>query len=136
MTRLDRRRDLAGYLEHFRARVLQDALDQATEAYWLHRAAEWEWVIHGGPQPPINPPLGMPTPYQPPYPKPRSEWTARDWERQQIADACRHRASLAFFRADHAPEIDPDIWQALADAATPACCEHCTRHADQPRRAA
>lgn len=30
--------DLDEYVEHFRARVLQDALSEATAAYWRHRA--------------------------------------------------------------------------------------------------
>lgn len=32
------KRDLAEYVEHFRHRVLQDALAEATSAYWLRRA--------------------------------------------------------------------------------------------------
>ena len=35
---------LAAYLEHFRARVLQDALNEATAAYWLRRAATFDAV--------------------------------------------------------------------------------------------
>lgn len=30
--------DLAAYVEHFRARVLQDALNEALPSYWLRRA--------------------------------------------------------------------------------------------------
>lgn len=37
-----RRRDLDDYIAHFRARVLQDALAQATAAYWRRRAEVWE----------------------------------------------------------------------------------------------
>lgn len=142
MTRLDRRRDLAGYLEHFRARVIQDALTEATSRYWLHRAATWEWVIHGGPPPPAN---GPTTTYRPAEPKPRAEWTARDFERQAIADACRNKASVALIQTDpdQPSQIDPDLWQVLADIANDAAtearcehCQHCTRHADQSRRAA
>lgn len=30
--------DLPEYVEHFRGRVLQDALSEATSSYWLHRS--------------------------------------------------------------------------------------------------
>jgi hypothetical protein len=29
-------------IDHFRARILQDALTEATAAYWLHRAEQFE----------------------------------------------------------------------------------------------
>jgi hypothetical protein len=34
--------DLAGYVEHFRMRVVQDALAEATATYWHRRAAAFE----------------------------------------------------------------------------------------------
>lgn len=34
--------DLTEYVEHFRTRVLQDALTEATRAYWRHRADMFE----------------------------------------------------------------------------------------------
>lgn len=36
--------DLAVHIEHFRARVLQDALAEATTVYWLRRAKTFEAV--------------------------------------------------------------------------------------------
>jgi hypothetical protein len=36
--------DLDAYVQHFRERVLQDALAEATAAYWLRRAAQFEAV--------------------------------------------------------------------------------------------
>lgn len=35
---------LAGFVAHFRSRVLQDALTEATADYWLRRAAAFEKV--------------------------------------------------------------------------------------------
>ncbi len=36
--------DLAEHVQHFQARVLQDALIEATGAYWLRRAATFDAV--------------------------------------------------------------------------------------------
>lgn len=36
--------DLSGYIDHFRARVLQDALAEATADYWLRRGAAFAAV--------------------------------------------------------------------------------------------
>lgn len=36
---------LADYVEHFRQRVLQDALAEATRDYWLRRAADFEAAL-------------------------------------------------------------------------------------------
>ena len=36
--------DLAEHLEHFRMRVFQDALNEATAAYWLKRAEQFDAV--------------------------------------------------------------------------------------------
>lgn len=33
-----------GYLDHFRARVLQDALCEGTAAYWRRRTEQFEWA--------------------------------------------------------------------------------------------
>jgi hypothetical protein len=37
-------RELAEYVEHFRARVLQDALNEATASHWRRRAATFAAV--------------------------------------------------------------------------------------------
>lgn len=34
--------DLPEYVEHFRQRILQDALTEATAAYWVRRAWQYE----------------------------------------------------------------------------------------------
>jgi len=36
--------DLAEYVAHFQARVVQDALTEATSAYWIRRARQFEAV--------------------------------------------------------------------------------------------
>ena len=41
---MERSDALASHLEHFRLRVLQDALLEATSAYWLRRAIVFEKV--------------------------------------------------------------------------------------------
>jgi hypothetical protein len=40
--------DLDAYVDHFRMRVLQDALNEATAAYWLKRAKTFESAAPGG----------------------------------------------------------------------------------------
>ncbi len=54
--------DLAAHIENFTRRVMQDALAEATAAYWLRRAKTFEAVGN-----------------------PRCD---------EIAEACRHRATL------------------------------------------
>lgn len=115
--------DLGAYLDHFRGRVIQDTLTEATSTYWLNRAATWEWVIHGGPVPATGDTALSARPL-----KPRAEWSARDFERQEIAEACRNKASVALIQTDP-NRIDPDIWQALTDA-TQGRCGHCTARQD------
>lgn len=36
--------DLENFVEHFRTRVFQDALNEATSAYWLRRAEQFDAV--------------------------------------------------------------------------------------------
>ena len=38
--------DPVGYVDHFRARVLQDALTEAMRSYWLRRADAFEAAMH------------------------------------------------------------------------------------------
>lgn len=40
------RHELACYVDHFRARVLQDALTEALRSTWLRRAAAFEGAMH------------------------------------------------------------------------------------------
>lgn len=71
---------LTAYVAHFRARVLQDALLEATEAYWLRRAA----AFAGAASRPGDYP-GQATPEQ---------LAARDERTRGIAQACRNRAAV------------------------------------------
>lgn len=41
--------ELAAYVAHFRFRVLQDALSQATVDHWEQVADRWDWVATGRP---------------------------------------------------------------------------------------
>ena len=71
---------LADYVEHFRQRVLQDALTEGTAAYWEHRAEEWEAV-----RPRRGDFNGNATPRQ----------LAEQYQRcTEIAAACRARAAF------------------------------------------
>ena len=73
--------ELAAYVDHFRARVVQDALAQATVAHWLRRAEAFE---SAAPRPDDYP----------------GQATADDLAQAvarcaEIARACRNRAVLA-----------------------------------------
>lgn len=89
------------YLEQFAARVLRDALNEATPAYWTRRAAQLEAArpvqgeFHG---------------------QATREQLSERWQRlTQDARACRSRAAFA---ALYPPTtIDPIVWQALREAA-------------------
>lgn len=93
--------DLHRYLDHFRARVLQDALNEATAEYW-HRRADALEKARSRP----NDYLGTRTTTQ--------ERRARDDGLAAAATACRRRASLTPLPA--AP--DPDVWAALHEQQT------------------
>jgi len=102
-----------GYLEHFRTRVLQDALSEATGAYWLRRADAFE----NARTQPGSPPATGGTPE-----------AVDDRRRAATALACRNRATYAQMY----PE---DLWGLLADAlaeAHPYCptCQTTTRNTD------
>lgn len=74
---------LGEHLDQFTRRVLQDALNEATVAYWLRRAEDFEAAK------PVEPPNGFADPEQ-----------ARErWRRcHEAAEACRHAAELAPFQ--------------------------------------
>lgn len=69
------------HIDHFQHRVIQDALADATPAYWLRRAETFEWAkskpgdYHG-----------LSTP---------ADRAERDRRLQVTADACRARARVA-----------------------------------------
>lgn len=94
------RTDLTTYLEHFRARVLQDALNEATAAYWLRRAAAFDNA------------RSRPGDFPGTHTTPEARHT-HDKALDDLAAACRAHASLAPLQT--APE--PAIWAALAAAA-------------------
>ncbi len=90
---------LDDYLEHFRARVLQDALNEATSAYWLRRAAQFEDA-----RPRLGDYHGRAT---------RDELRTRWHELTEIALACRHAAQLARWQT----EVTDDVLGAVREAA-------------------
>lgn len=70
---------LGDYLDHFTRRVLQDAMAEATAAYWLRRAEDFEAAK------PVEPPEGFRDP----------ERAREQWRRcHETARACRAAAEL------------------------------------------
>lgn len=67
-------------LDHFRARVVQDALTDATAGYWLRRAAQFEWAKSRPGEP-----LGSD--------RTEMDRAAHDRELDRIAAACRVKAA-------------------------------------------
>jgi hypothetical protein len=78
------RLDLAEHVEHFRERVLQDALADATAAYWRRRAGMYRWAA---PRPGDF--TGRAT---------AAELEERRRRCEQLAEQCDHRASLSLDR--------------------------------------
>jgi hypothetical protein len=75
-----------GYLWHFQARVAQDAIQEATAAYWLRRAETFEWA-----KPRLDDFHGQAT---------KAELSAA-WKRcHASAEACRNRARVARMGGD------------------------------------
>ncbi|MGL5826659.1 MAG: hypothetical protein ACRCYU_17890 [Nocardioides sp.] len=117
-------RDLVDHVEHFQARVIQDALNEATAAYWLNRAVSFEWVIHGGPIPTTHAKVLSRRPL-----KPRAEWTHIDHQAAATAAACRHRAAVSLIPCEPSREV----WDALHEPAPNHLDEHpAQRHATHP----
>lgn len=90
---------LALDVEHFRARVLQDALNEATAAYWRRRAEAFQ-----ASRPRPDDYHGHATVQEL---RDRDQWCAA------IARACRHRAELM----PPTDYVDPAIRAALAEVA-------------------
>lgn len=85
----------AEYVANFNYRVLQDALNESTVRYWLHRAEVFEWT-----KPRLDDFHGKAT---------KSDLSAR-WQRaDKDARACRERARLALGW----DELPDDVWAAL-----------------------
>jgi hypothetical protein len=80
--------DLTEYLEHFRARVVQDALAEATMYYWERRAAAFDWA-----RPRATDWPGQATPEQ---------LAEQDLRLAETALACRERAGVSLLGGAHA----------------------------------
>jgi hypothetical protein len=93
-------------LEHFRGRVMQDAIAEATTCYWRRRAGQFEWARPRRSDDRHRPP-GLPA-------LPASELAAAYARCTAIADACRGRAAVARLQDGR---IEPHVWSALADQA-------------------
>jgi len=85
------RPDLTGYVAHFRSRVVQDALNEATSDYWIGRAKTFE---EAAPRPGDF--TGAATP---------ADLDAQRQRLLETARACRNRAAVAQMQDG----IDPDI---------------------------
>ena len=79
--------DLTAYMEHFRGRVVQDALTEATGHYWRRRA---EMLEAARPRPTDWP--GRATP---------EELAERDASLAAAALACRERAAVSLLGGAH-----------------------------------
>jgi hypothetical protein len=90
---------LVGDLEHFRARVMADALSSATSAFWLHRARSFDAAA---PRPGDF--TGRATP---------ADLEAARLRCAGVALACRSRASLSTVQT----EITPEVWRSMREAA-------------------
>ncbi len=75
------RLSLAEHVEHFRERVLADALAEATSIYWNRRAESFEAA-----RPRVGDYRGRAT---------VGDLKARDRRCARTAEACRHRAAVA-----------------------------------------
>ncbi len=83
---------LAEHVEHFRRRVVQDALSEATSAYWCRRAEMFENARH---RPGADYP-GLAT-----IDELRVAWR----ELTEIAQACRNRATVSLMQDGNDIEI-------------------------------
>lgn len=90
--------DLTAYVEHFRARVLQDALNEATASYWLRRAEQFEQA-----KPRLGEHFGNRT-----ADDLRAKWRELD----EIVRACRNRATVSLWQ-----DLDEETQQILREVA-------------------
>lgn len=74
--------DLTEYVAHFRERVLQDALNEATASYWTRRAETFEAARHRP---------GIDYPGRATLDELRARWCALT----ETAQACRARAQVS-----------------------------------------
>lgn len=112
------------YLAHFRARVLQDALTEATAGYWRRRAEQFENA---------RPRRGDDT-HRGAAPQLQTSALAEAHARcTAVAQACRHRADVAQVRAVLNPEVEHVLGHAL-DGCSPCLTigEHVVDHLTSP----
>lgn len=83
--------DLESFVDQFRARVLQDALSEATSSYWLRRAEQFEDA-----RPRLSEHHGQQSADQL-----RARWV----ELTETATACRAAAALARYQTDVTAEV-------------------------------
>ncbi len=85
--------EIVAYVDHFRHRVIADALAEATSTYWLKRADDFEWA-----RPSLADFPGDAT-----LDQRRAKWR----ELTEVATACRNRAAVSLLQADGlAAEVD------------------------------
>jgi hypothetical protein len=88
-------------LDHFRARILQDALTEATAQYWIHRAHQFR---QAAPRPDDF------------HGNAASDELTAAWHRcEATARACLQHAEL--LRNAVTDEISPEVWVALEEVA-------------------
>lgn len=94
------RAELAEYADHFRHRMLVEALREATASHWLRRAEDFERAK------PVPPPGG--------FVDPESRERARAaWRRcHETAQACRNAAAVALIQ-----DVDAEVETALSEVA-------------------
>ena len=88
-------------IDHFRARVLQDCLTEATASYWIHRAHQFQQAA------------------------PRLDEFHRDATREELneawtrchatSQACLQHADL--LRGDYPEPISDEVWDVLGEVA-------------------
>ena len=88
-------------LDHFRARILQNALIEATAQYWIHRAQQFEDAA-----PRVGEFHGNATP---------DELRQRWYDCMGTATACRRRAEL--IRSNYPEPISDEVGDVLGEVA-------------------
>lgn len=88
-------------LDHFRARILQDALTEATAQYWLHRAHQFQQAA-----PRVGEYHGSAT---------RDELNQRWIECMATSQACLNHADL--IAGEYHEPISEEVFEALKDVA-------------------
>ncbi|WP_341241235.1 hypothetical protein [uncultured Nocardioides sp.] len=89
--------ELGEYLMHFQARVLQDALSEASGAYWSRRAEAFE--------------AAKPAPGEFHGKATRAELSARWCLMDKTARACRARASVSLIPSEVEPDVLTAVWE-------------------------